>query len=215
MRGDMGRPPEPKHPERHTKKQVLGKTAVFNAFQEHQLALRRFISRIVRRPSDIDDIAQEAFLRAYHAEKNSDNEIEKPKSFLFKIAHNVAITNLTRKSNQMMDYLADIDELSDAMLSPSLVDEAIAQQVVGIHCEAVAALPSKCRRVYLMRKVHGMSHRDIAMQLGISQRTVEKHIGKGARDCANYVQQRQADISSNAFSTVNAATHMTGVMNNE
>ena len=193
--------PKPERPETAANQPMDRKTGVLNAFQDHQLALRRFISRIVRRPHDIDDIAQETFLRAYDAEKNSSNGIEKPKSFLFKIAHNVAITNLTRKSTQMMDYLAEIDEVGDTMLSPALLDEVIARQVVGIHCEAVAALPTQCRRVYLMRKVHGISHRDIAEQLGISHRTVEKHIGKGTKDCANYVRERQAVISQSKQAT--------------
>ena len=37
-----------------------------------------------------------------------------------------------------------------------------------------------------------MAHKEIAEQLGISHRTVEKHIGKGTRDCARYVRERQA-----------------------
>ena len=185
--------PEPRQNPASTATVKAGRTGVLNAFQEHQLALRRFISRLVRRPQDIDDIAQEAFLRAYRAEKASTDDIEQPKSFLFKIAHNVAVTNLTRKSSQMMDYLAEIDELNEPVVSPALVDEVIARQVVGIHCEAVAALPSQCRRVYLMRKVHGMSHKEIAEQLGISHRTVEKHIGKGTRDCAHYIRNKQLE----------------------
>jgi RNA polymerase sigma factor (sigma-70 family) len=192
----MPEQPESKQSENLTATKPVGRTGVFNAFQDHQQALRRFISRLVRRSHDIDDIAQETFLRAYNAEKNSNGDIEQPKSFLFKIAHNVAITNLTRKSNQMMDYLAEIDEINDLMLSPALVDEVIARQMVGIHCEAVASLPTQCRRVYLMRKVHGMTHKEIAEQLGISHRTVEKHIGKGIRDCANYVRERQSRNNS-------------------
>ena len=75
-------------------------TPVLQAFQKHQAALRRFISRFVQRTQDIDDVAQEAFLRAYRAEKGK--PIEQPKSFLFRIAHNVAITELTKKSHS--DY---------------------------------------------------------------------------------------------------------------
>jgi len=41
-----------------------------------------------------------------------------------------------------------------------------------------------------MRKVHGMSHKDISVELGISISTVEKHMSKGIRDCANFIDQR-------------------------
>jgi len=196
--------PDSKQPGNSPAKRQENDTGVLQAFQLHQQALRRFISRFVRRSHDIDDIAQEAFLRAYRAEKNNSDGIEKPKSFLFRIAHNVAITNLTSKSNQMMDYLADIDELDEGMLSAELVDEVIAHQVVGIHCEAVASLPKQCRRVYLMRKVHGMSHKEIAGQLGISPRTVERHIGKGNRDCANYMREQQMVMRSPEASAISS-----------
>ena len=116
----------------------------------------------------------------------------------------------------MMDYLADIDELDEGMLSAELVDEVIAHQVVGIHCEAVASLPKQCRRVYLMRKVHGMSHKEIAGQLGISPRTVERHIGKGNRDCANYLREQQVAITSPERSAASGLKgSVAGGINNE
>ena len=166
---------------------------ILKAFEEHQAALRRYISRMVRRKHDIDDVAQETFLRAFRAERERDDAIEKPKSFLFKIAHNIAITDLTRKSSQIMDYLAEVDDVAIPDSSTSVEDEVSAYQVVGVHCEAVAQLPAQCRRVYLMRKVHGMSHREIADRLGISPRTVEKHISKGSRDCWRYVRAMQRE----------------------
>ena len=161
---------------------------VMSAFQKHQAALRRFISRFVQRPQDIDDVAQEAFMRAYRVEKGK--PIEQPKSFLFRIAHNVAITELTKKSHQIIDYIADIDESAVVWLEHSVEDQVMAEELIGIHCEAVAQLPPQCRRVFLMRKVHGMSHKDISVELGISISTVEKHISKGIRDCANFIDQR-------------------------
>jgi len=160
---------------------------VMSAFQKHQAALRRFISRFVQRPQDIDDVAQEAFMRAYRAEK--DKPIEQPKSFLFRIAHNVAITELTKKSHQIIDYIADIDESAVVWLEDSAEEQAMAEELIGIHCEAVAHLPPQCRRVFLMRKVHGMSHKEISVELNISISTVEKHMSKGVRACANFIEQ--------------------------
>lgn len=162
-------------------------TSVLNAFQNHQLALRRFISRFVQRTQDIDDVAQEAFLRAYRAEKS--RPIEQPKSFLFRIAHNIAITELTKKSSQIIDYIADIDESAVVWLEDSAEDQAMADQQIGLHCEAVAKLPAQCRRVFLMRKVHGMSHSEIGLELGIAISTVEKHMSKGIRACAAYMEE--------------------------
>lgn len=168
---------------------------IYSAFQEHQAALRRFISRFVRRNQDIDDVAQETFLRAFRAEQERDKAIEMPKSYLFRVAHNVAVYELTRKSNQIYDSLEDVDESTASWREDTLEDEIMAKQVIGLRCEAIALLPPQCRRVFLMRKVHGMSHREIAERLNIATKTVEKHISKGVRDSGHYVRLRQAGAS--------------------
>ena len=46
------------------------------------------------------------------------------------------------------------------------------------------------RRVYLMRKVHGMPHKDIAEQLGIARSTVEKHLTKGLEVCDCFTKEQ-------------------------
>ena len=164
---------------------------VLGAFQKHQLALKRFISRYLHNAQDIEDVTQEAFLRAYRAEQTT--EVRQPKSFLFRIAKNVAISELRSKSRQITDYIED-QSSEDVLLGQwSTEDEVMAQQKLGIHCEAVASLPPKCRRVYLMRKVYGMPHKEIAERLGIALSTVEKHLLKGVEGCDRYIRERMAD----------------------
>ena len=166
-------------------------TPILAAFEKHQLALKRFISRYLRNTQDIEDITQEAFLRAYKAEKTT--EVLQPKSFLFRIAKNVAISELRSKSRKITDYIEDQEESSVLLNEWTTEDEVMAQQKLGIHCEAVASLTEKCRRVYLMRKVYGMSHKEIAARLGIAQSTVEKHLMNGVKICDDFVKNRMAD----------------------
>lgn len=169
-------------------------SAIHDAYARHQAALKRFISRFLPNSHDIEDVSQETFLRAFTVEKS--RVIEQPKSFLFRIAKHVALTQLTRKSRQITDYLEDFDD-SEVLLSEDTVeDELIAQETLGIHCEAVAGLPPQCRRVYLMRKVYGMSHKEIAGRLSIAVSTVEKHLIKGVEQCDRYVRERMNNESS-------------------
>ena len=164
---------------------------VLGAFQLHRLSLKRFIGRYLNNAQDIEDVSQEAFLRAFKAEKTT--KVLQPKSFLFRIAKNVAISQLRSKSRQITDYIED-QPSGDVLISEwSTEDEVMAQQKLGIHCEAVAALPPKCRRVYLMRKVYGMPHKEIAQRLGIAASTVEKHLMKGVEACDRFIQQRTAE----------------------
>ena len=69
----------------------------------------------------------------------------------------------------------------------------LAQERLGIHCTAVAALPPKRRKVYLMRKVYGMSHKEIASNLGITVSTVEAHLSKAFKDCRRQVNLWNTD----------------------
>ncbi|OGT82263.1 MAG: hypothetical protein A3J35_00220 [Gammaproteobacteria bacterium RIFCSPLOWO2_02_FULL_52_10] len=164
------------------------------AFTRHQGALKRFISRFLPNSYDIEDVSQETFLRAYTTEKT--REIEQPKSFLFRIAKHIALTQLTQKSRQITDYLEDFDDSEVLLIEDTVEDEFLARETLGIHCEAVAGLPPQCRRVYLMRKVYGMSHKEIAGQLGIAVSTVEKHLIKGVKLCDRYVREKTNNISS-------------------
>jgi RNA polymerase sigma-70 factor (ECF subfamily) len=164
---------------------------VLGAFQLHRLSLKRFIGRYLNNAQDIEDVSQEAFLRAFKAEKTT--KVLQPKSFLFRIAKNVAISQLRSKSRQITDYIED-QPSADVLLSEwSTEDEVMAQQKLGIHCEAVAALPPKCRRVYLMRKVYGMPHKEIAERLGIATSTVEKHLLKGVEACDRFIRERNQE----------------------
>lgn len=164
---------------------------VLGAFQLHRLSLKRFIGRYLNNAQDIEDVSQEAFLRAFKAEKTT--KVLQPKSFLFRIAKNVAISQLRSKSRQITDYIED-QSVGDVLVSEwSTEDEVMAQQKLGIHCEAVAALPPKCRRVYLMRKVYGMPHKEIAERLGIATSTVEKHLLKGVEACDRFIRERNQE----------------------
>ena len=72
-----------------------------------------------------------------------------------------------------------------------------------MHCEAVAELAPQCRQVYLLRKVHGLSHKEIAVHLGIAVSTVEKHLMKAIEQCERYVRERvelRADRADSSLS---------------
>jgi RNA polymerase sigma factor (sigma-70 family) len=73
----------------------------------------------------------------------------------------------------------------------SCEEELIAQQKMEQCCKAVASLPEQCRRVFLLRKIHAHSHKEIAEQLGISPRTVEKHIAKGVDRFTDYMNNQE------------------------
>jgi RNA polymerase sigma factor (sigma-70 family) len=171
-------------------------TAVTSAFLESAAFLKRFLGRFLPVQQDIEDVAQEAYLRAYVAEQRQ--SIEQPKAFLFRVAKNLALTRLSSKSRRITDYIEEAGKSVVVDTSPSSDEELEAQQCFGLYCEAVAALPEKCRQVFLLRKVHGLSHREIGERLGLSISSVEKYLREGILACQAHVTDHEAPMPSDA-----------------
>ena len=124
-------------------------SAVSAAFLENHAFLERFLARFFSDSRDIEDVAQEAYLRAYVAEQQK--EIEQPKAFLFRIAKNLALTKLTKKSDKITDFIEECGASVVIEYEASAESEVEALESLGLYCNAVATLPEKCRQVFLLQ----------------------------------------------------------------
>jgi len=177
---------EKDHLEQHKRQTV---SSVSAAFLENYDFLKRFLARFFANRNDIEDVAQEAYLRAFVAEQQKD--IEQPKAYLFRIAKNVALTKLTKKSEKITDYIEECSASVVIEYGAAADSEVEAEESLGLYCEAVAALPEKCRQVFLLRKVHGLSHKEIAQRMSLSVSSVEKYLLRGILECKAFVEERE------------------------
>ncbi len=150
---------------------------VLSVFQRYKSALKSFVSGYVVNSQDVEDVCQETFLRTYKSslEKN----IQKPKSFMFRVAKNLIISDFRRASTQLNEYVEDIDLIDSTLGLDNLEKNVLAQEKLGVMCEAIACLPNKCRQAVVMRKVYGLATKDIAKRMNISTTTVSNYITKG------------------------------------
>lgn len=155
----------------------MNKSDIYNAFIQNTGGLKSLISRILRNPNDIDDVAQEVFIRAYQSEKG--REIEQPKAFLYRIAKNLAITEASKSINRLTDYIDEVDITDKEPYTLALEDDVEAQERLGIVCQAIASLSPKCREAVLLKKVYGYSTQQVSEHMNISKTTVETHLYKG------------------------------------
>jgi len=163
-------------------------SAVTEAFLESNGLIKRFLAGFLRVHQDIEDVAQEAYLRAYMCEQRE--LIEQPTPFLFRVAKNLALTRLSRKSRRITDYIEEADA-SDVLETAAGTDEELeAQECLGLYCEAIASLPEKCRQVFLLRKVHGLTHKEIGERMNLSISSVEKYLRQGILACSTYLRDR-------------------------
>ena len=171
-----------------------------HVFLSNSTFLKNFISRYLSDRCDVEDVMQDVYIKASDAEKKQ--QITHPKAFIFTIAKNIALNEMSRKAKKMDFYIDECSSELDVLTPNELESEIEATQSVDLYCKAVANLPEKCQRVYILRKVHGMSNKDIATKLNISLSSVEKHLQNGVISCRNFMQNYNKKISSaNAYSS--------------
>jgi RNA polymerase sigma factor (sigma-70 family) len=161
---------------------------ILEVYKGNKTALKQYLRRFVARAEDVEDIAQEAFLRAFAAE--SIREIQSPKAFLFKVAKNVALNERARQSYMSTVPLEDFGETNVLYDNSQITaeDQVEGREHLHLFARAVAELPPQCARVFLMRKVDGLTCKEIALRLEISESTVEKHAALGLLRCSRYMR---------------------------
>lgn len=156
-------------------------------FLKYEQAIRRVIRRITGTSDAVDDLAQEAFLRAIIAEAK--RPIDNAKAYLFASARNIALNERTRKSRAIIQSIESTVVPTPDDGAPSTEEVIIGRERYAMFCEAVLQLPPQCRKVFLMCKVYGRSHKEIAKAMGVSVSTIEKHVATGLARCAAHIKQ--------------------------
>ena len=174
------------------------------AFRENESVLRKFLRRFSSSAHDIEDITQETILRALKAEKT--REIEQPRAFLFGVARNIVRKSLEQKSRSIIDYIEDFESQEYISNEPSAEEVYDSRQRMLIFAEAVVTLPTQCQRVFVLKKVYGYSHREIAKTLGISISTTEKHVAAGLKRCSEFMDRRLGDLEKGTDAAVSPAS---------
>lgn len=146
--------------------------------------LRAYARRFCRRgEAEVEDLVHETFARAIAYE--GWRGVETPQAFVTRILKNIALDSQRRARIAAFSSVADVDQfgLADDRPGPEL--EVLSRDELRRLREVVAGLPIQVRRVFTLRKVYGLGHREIADRLGLSVSTVEKHLAKGLRICSD------------------------------
>ncbi len=143
--------------------------------------LMRFASRYFKKPQEIEDIVQEAFVRVIEAQRQ--REISSPKAYLFRATRNLALKQLDKSDYRLTDTLGDLLPSLASQQTSTLEEQFESQQKFELFCRVVRQLPVKCQRVYILRRVYGFTQKEIAKHMEISPKTVESHLTKAIVRC--------------------------------
>lgn len=146
----------------------------------HEAELRTWLARLSSVGGDqIDDLVQETYaVLATRAEVAS---IHNPRAYAFQVARSILLQQMRRARVVALGTMADLDHLGEATDHPTPEQHAIARDEYARVALAIAAMPPQTRRAFQLRRIEGLSQREIACALGLSENTVEKHIMRGIK----------------------------------
>ena len=137
--------------------------------------------------SEPDDILQEAYLRVLQAHEKG--PMQSPKAFLFAVARNLALDQVRRRQAAGESNLARVDELNLLDETADVSETVARNQELELLTQAIQSLPDRCRRIFTLRKVYGLSQADIAQKLAVSEHTVSAQLTIGLHKCAEYMRR--------------------------
>ena len=149
--------------------------------------LTGYLARVWKNPSEVADLRHEVYIRVYESAARAIPH--NPRSFLFAIAKNYLTDRRRRERIVSIDYTPDSDALN--VLKDELTPERrlIARQELKQLSDAFDDLTDKCRAVLWLRRVEGLSQREVAERLGIPETAVESQVARGMRA----LQKRMAE----------------------
>jgi RNA polymerase sigma-70 factor (ECF subfamily) len=143
----------------------------------HEPALRAWLRRRRLEGLEIDDVIQETYTRLIAADSVA--HIRDAKSYAFQIAGSVVVDHLRRLKVVSIASVSDLDHLDAPSEEPSPERQVIDREELHRLAQMIAGLPRRVRDVFTLRRVYGLSQREVAERLGIAESTVEKHMARG------------------------------------
>lgn len=153
-------------------------------YAENIKQLRAYLAGILRSDSDADDVAQEAFIRLLRCPDLG--SYQNLRAVLFKTAHRLALNVIRRRRSNPLDRADTGFELEVAALAqgPTAEETIIESEQETALVQALTQLSPRCRQVIELRTVSELTYKEISDTLGVSISTLEKHLNRGKRVCA-------------------------------
>lgn len=145
-------------------------------FLRYQRELQAYLQRRLRDFHTAADLTQETFL--HYAEDRARGEVADIRSYLYRTAHNLAVDHVRRQERRRTFVTPDEDLAGLPAEQPSPEEAVAARQRLERLRLAVAELPQRTQDIFVLNRVHGLSHQEVARQLGISESSVQKHLAK-------------------------------------
>ena len=150
-----------------------------------EASLMQFLQHNWRNKADIADLRQDVYVQVFDAAhtKIPNNA----KAFVFQTARNLLINRLKREHIVPIEAVADVEALNAAIETPGPERNTIARDELRRLQAALDRLPPRCREAVVLGRIEGLSGREIAARMGITEQAVSAHLINGVRALVNEI----------------------------
>ena len=145
----------------------------------HEADVRAWLRWAGGLAADIDDIVQETYCRLAALETVS--HIANGRAYFFRTARNITIEKIRRARVVRIDCVTEIDALNVVDDGPSPERVVAGRRELRRVQALVEGLPERCRQIFTLRRIHGLSQREVATRLGVTENVVEAQAARGLR----------------------------------
>jgi RNA polymerase sigma factor (sigma-70 family) len=161
-------------------------TWVADIVQRNDHDLRRYLSLRIDNRAEIDDIAQEIYLRLLRIERT--DLIRSPEALLFRIASNAVYEWHLLARNRLPHGPSELDALEANDAEPTA--DVWRAEVTNALQAALARLSPKCRAVVVLHRREQLTYAEVGVTLGISIAMVKKYLSQGVALCREHLRER-------------------------
>ncbi|MEY4641405.1 MAG: hypothetical protein RLZZ227_1399 [Pseudomonadota bacterium] len=160
----------------HDEEPPVAALSVRALFKLYHRPLLAWLRRRLAVAADADDVAQETWIRLLRYEGASD--ILSPRSMVYTVAAHVACDQerMSRARHGKLHSSLEERDFDIPSREPSVEQVVESAEAYRNLCRKIERLPPKCRQVFLLSRMHGMTYPQIAAHSDISVKMVEKHI---------------------------------------
>ncbi|MFJ3484976.1 sigma-70 family RNA polymerase sigma factor [Pseudomonas sp. NPDC090202] len=154
---------------------------VASLYVENHSWIQHWIARRLGNASDAAELAQDVFVRLLAKPREFESDAH-AKAYLSRVSLHLCVDFWRRKQLERAwaEALAQLPESH----WPSMEHQAIILETLGQLQDMLERLPPRVAEAFTLSQLHGMGYREIALHLGVTERSVTKYIAQAMFSCA-------------------------------
>lgn len=145
----------------------------------HEADVRAWLRRRLSSAAAVDDVVQEAYCRI--AGLDDVTHIANGRAYFFRTVSRIVIDQIRRARVVHLDSVAEMDDLNVVDDEPSAERVVAGRRDLARVKALIEDLPDRCRTIFELRRIHGLSQKSVAEQLGVTENVVEQQSIRGMK----------------------------------